>query len=375
MRALGYLSDTESTPLLRQILADNITPKTGNLYLAEAAVEALARIATPEAASILIETFGKLQDYIHYVGWYSDHPALYACHASPLHARIVMALDMLGSTEVESIVPALIRSVPTDPDRALFLPNDAYESLVGRVILRSKRADDTVETCLALLGDPLATAHGDLQQALSSAFAAWAGTPAPDNRAAQMLSLLTRDGRYAERIRTAYDCYRAKPEDPIDRPLGNPTWIPQRHWVLFYLGRALGHTGDAGSVDTLMASLQADLNEARHGRPDPAEPNIHFLQLEYTPCWRTAAAWALGQIGDRRAVGRLLEVVHNLDNATDTRHAAVTALGAIADPATIETLQQLAESYPEVSTRRAIQDALKRCRAHAKPSTPDTAAN
>jgi HEAT repeat protein len=107
-------------------------------------------------------------------------------------------------------------------------------------------------------------------------------------------------------------------------------------------------------VNTLLASLSHDLNEARHGRPDPSEPNIHFLQLEYTPCWRAAAAWAVGQIGDRRAVGTLLEVVANLDNATDTRHAAAEALGYIADPASFEAIRNLAANYPEVSTRRAL---------------------
>ncbi len=287
VRALGYLHDTEAIDLLREILADHIAPETGNLFLAESAVEALGRIATPEAETILIEMFGGLQDYIHYVGWYSDHPALYACHASPLHARMITALDALGSTSTAPIVPHLIRSVPTDPDRALFLQNDAYETLVGRVILRSGRAEETIETCLALLGDPQANAADDLQQAITGTFAAWAGTPAPDNRAAQILSCLSHDARHEPRIRAAYERYRAKPEDPIDRPLGNPTWIPQRHWVLFYLGRALGQCGDPGSIDTLVTSLRPDLNEARHGRPDPSEPNIHFLQLEYTPCWRS----------------------------------------------------------------------------------------
>ena len=261
------------------------------------------------------------------------------------------------------IVPHLIRSVPTDPDRALFPQNDTYETLVGRVILRSGRAEETIETCLALLGDPEATAADDLQQAIAATFAAWAGTPAPDNRAAQMLSCLCHDAKYEPRVRAAYERYRAKPEDPIDRPLGNPTWIPQRHWVLFYLGRALGQPGDPGSVDTLVASLGPDLNEARHGRPDPSEPNIHFLQLEYTPCWRAAAAWALGQIGDRRAVPTLLDVVRNLDNATDTRHAAADGLGTrLPTRQASPRLQQLAESYPEVSTRRAIQEAVIRCR-------------
>jgi HEAT repeat protein len=353
-RALGYLQDVDSIPLLRDILAKHIEPKTGNLYLAEAAVEALGRIATPEAETVLIDTFGKLPDYVHYVGWYSDHPALYACHASPLHARIIAALDAIGSTRAGDIVPHLIRSVPTDPDRALFPQSDTYETLVGRVALRSGRGDELIETCLALLGDPDATAVDDLKQAVSTTHRAWAGKPDPDNRAAHILSLACRDQKYEPRLRAAYERYRSKPEDPINRPLGNPSWIPQRHWVLFYLGRALGNLGDPQSVDTLLVSLSHDLNEARHGRPDPSEPNIHFLQLEYTPCWRAAAAWALGQIGDRRAAGMLLAVVANLDNATDTRHAAAEALGHIADPSSLEAIQDLAADYPEVSTRRAL---------------------
>ena len=112
-----------------------------------------------------------------------------------------------------------------------------------------------------------------------------------------------------------------------------------------------------------MASLAPELNEARHGRPDPSEPNIHFLQLEYTPCWRAAAAWALGQIGDRRAVPALLDVIRNLENATDTRHAAAEALGNIADPTSLEAIEQLAAGYPEVSTRRALIEA----REHLSP--------
>jgi len=57
----------------------------------------------------------------------------------------------------------------------------------------------------------------------------------------------------------------------------------------------------------------------------------------------------------------LLEVVANLDNATDTRHAAAEALGALADPASLEAIQQLAAEYPEVSTRRALEQACLRC--------------
>jgi HEAT repeat protein len=244
--------------------------------------------------------------------------------------------------------------MPTDPDRALFLQSDTYEMLLGRVIRRSERSAEVVNTCLTLLGDETAVAADDLKTAISTTQAAWAGTPAADNRAAQLLSAICRDPAIEPRIRAAYERYRARPEDPIDRPLGNPSWIPQRHWVLFFLGRTLGNLGDPQSVETLMASLDPALHEARHGRPDPAEPNIHFLQLEYTPCWRAAAAWALGEIGDRRASTRLIQIVANLDNATDTRHAAAEALGKIADPASLPAIRELAAEYPEVSTRRAL---------------------
>ena len=359
VRALGYLRDLEALPLLREILTAHTDPKTGNLFLAEASIDALGLIATDDAETLLIDTFAKLQDYVRYVGWYSDHPALYACHASPLHARIIAALDAMGSTRAGGIVPHLIRSVPTDPDRALFPESDTYEVLVGRVILRSGRGSEVIETCLALLGDPAAKAVGDIKQGISAIHGAWAGKPAPDNRAAQILASVCRARTYELRIRAAYERYRSKPEDPIKRPLGNPRWIPQRHWVLFYLGRALGNIADPRSVDTLLASLEPELNEARHGRPDPSEPNIHFLQLDYTPCWRAAAAWALGQIGEPRCAPALLRVVENLDNATDTRHAAAEALARIPDAATHHAIRQLAAAYPEISTRRALLQALQ----------------
>ena len=357
IRALGYLGDTEAVGLLAEIVDANIDPKTANLFAAEAAIEALGRIGTPAAEQTLLDVFPRLKDYIHYVGWYSDHPALYACHASPLHGRIIEALDRIGSTRAGPIVPQLIRSVPTDPDRALFPENDAYETMVGRLIRRSGRAPEVIETCLAALSDRDAQPTAEVQRELGAAFGAWAGKPAADNRAAHILSCVCRDQSYEPRMRAVYEAYRNKPEDAINRPLGNPTWIPQRHWVLFYLGRALGNLGDARSVDTLLGSLRPELNEARHGRPDPAEPHIHFLQLEYTPCWRTTAAWALGRIGDRRAGETLLSAAGNLDNATDVRHAAAEALERLADPATHEALKKLADDYPEYCTGRALRRA------------------
>jgi len=360
-RAMGFLNDREAVPLLAEILANHIAPETGNLFLAESAAEALGWIGTPEAETTLIDAFARLGDYVDYVGWYSDHPALYACHSSPLHARIIEALDRIGSKRAGPIVPHIIRSVPTDPDRALYLENDSYELLAGRVIRRSGRGDRLIETCSALLGDSQATADEELAQALGAAFNAWAGLPNAENRAAQLLSALCRDRRHEPIVRATYERYRAKPEETFPRQLDNPkvfhVQLPHRHWVLLYLGRTLGNLGDPSSVDTLLTSLSPHLNEARHGRPDPAEPNIHLLQMEATPCWRAAAAWALGQIGDRRAVPALLEVVSNLENAVDTRYAAAEALGRIADPASIPAIRELAADYPEVSTRRKLLEA------------------
>ena len=354
-RALGHLRDTKALPLFRELLAKNIDPRTGNLFLVEAIVEALGRIGTPETETTLIETFAALKDYWHYVGWYSDHPALYACHSSPVHARIIEALDALGSSRAAAIVPQLIRSVPTDPDRALFPQNDDYEILVGRLIRRSGRGQEVIENCLALLGDPVARPTDEITSALSTTHLTWAGHPGPANRAAQILSLVCRDTAAEPRVRAAFARFRDMPEEPINRTLGNPTWTPVRHWTLFYLARTLGNLRDTASVETLAAVLTDELNEARHGRPDPSQPEIHFLHFEYTPCWRAAAAWALGEIGDHRAWTALLRAVRNLNNATDVRHAAATALGKLATPADVEELQRIAAAYPEISVRKALQ--------------------
>jgi HEAT repeat protein len=360
VRALGHLRDTNALPLLRELLSKNLEPRTGNLYLVEAVIESLGRIGSAEAEATLLDTFAALKDYWHYVGWYSDHPALYACHSSPIHARIIEALDALSSTRAGPIVPQLLRSVPTDPDRGLFLQNDDYETLVGRLIRRSGRGHEVVEACLGLLGDPLAKPAEDIKLALSTTHPAWGGHPGPENRSAQILSLACRDTTAEPRVRAAFARFRAMPEEPISRVLGNPTWTPIRHWTLFYLARALGNLRDRASVDTLAAVLSDDLNEARHGRPDPSQPEIHLLHLDYTPCWRAAAAWALGEIGDRRARGVLLGAVRNLDNATDVRHAAAAALGKVAVESDWAELSKLASDYPEVSVRKVLQSACAR---------------
>jgi HEAT repeat protein len=371
VRALGRCGSAAEVPFLAGLLASNTTARTGNLFLYEAAAEALGGIGGTAAESALMEAFARLGPYWDYVGWYGDHPALYACHSSPPHARVLTSLDRLRSAAAAPILAALLASVPTDPDRGLFPANDDYENTVGRLLRRAGQEVRVVETCLALLGDPAAVADPALRAVMASTHPAWAGHPGAENRAAQILSLAARDPVAAPRVRQAFARLLARPEEPVKRELGNPKWTPVRHWVLFYLARALGHLRDPEAVPLLAATLGPDRAEDRHGRPDPGGPEVHFLHWEYTPCWRAAAAWALGEIGDRSAWPTLLAAVQEMRNAVDVRHTAATALVRLASPADQAGLRALAATYPEFSVRRALLEVDRRPPAEsAALSTP-----
>jgi HEAT repeat protein len=364
VRSLGWLSVgaapetlSKTVGLLASILELNADPEKANLFLAEAAVEALGRIGTPEAIAVLIVAFSKLPDYPRYTQWYGDHEALIACHASPVHYYIIEALDANATTSTESILPDLIRSVPTDPDRALLPGNDDYEALVGRVLRRSGQATAVTETCLAILGDPQAPKQANIAKALSTTHPSWAGTPDPENRAAQILSLLCRDRTFEPRLRQALERYWNQPVTiprVFDTGIPVVTKLPARHWVSFFLARSLGNLGDARSVPTLVKVLEDSAPEAASGRPDPLGPGVLFLHNDLTPCWRAEVAWALGRIGDAQAQPVLLKIIADLQNATDTRYAAAIAAGQLADTAGLAELHRLAQNYPEISVRRAL---------------------
>ena len=362
-RALGCLKDAESVPMLAETIARNSDPAGSNLFLAEACAEALGRIGTPEAEAALIQSHTGLKDYYFYVGWYGDHSALYACHASPVHYFIAESLDAMGSTRAGPILPNMIRSVPTDPDRALLPWSDDCETLVGRVICRSGAEPLVVETCLAMLGDPQAVADKDIKLAISTTYHAWGGKPDPENRAAHILSAACRDRKYEPRIRAALDRYRALPADKLVRAFaggGLPRVLPIKNWVCFFLARTLGNLRDPQSADTLIAVLEQVPSEGAGGRPDPCDASVLFLHNELTPCYRAAAAWALGRIGDRRATPLLLKAVADANNAPDTRYAAAEALEKLAEPANLADLKALAEACPEVSTRRVLGRTVTR---------------
>ena len=360
IRSLGYLKDTKALGLLAETLRGHGDPAKGNLFLAEAAAEALGRLGTAEAEAALIDAFARLGEYHSHTSWYGDHSALIACHAAPVHYFITEALDAMGAAGAGRIAGHLIRSAPTDTDRALLPANDDCETLIGRVIRRGGAEAAVVETCLSILGDPTATRTKEIATAVATTHKAWGGKPGPENRAAQILSLVCRDRKYEPRIRAAFERYRARTNDiPRVFDVGIPvvTKLPVRHWVCFFLARAMGNLGDPRSTDVLIAALERGPAEAASGRPDPLGPGVLFLHNGLTPCWRAAAAWALGRIGEKRAAPALLAVVGNLDNATDVRYAAVEALAVLADPACLDKMRRLAADYPEVSTRRALMRA------------------
>ncbi len=361
-RALGQVGDTTDVPMLSELLVTHGVPATGNLFLAEAVAEALGRIGTPEAENALIQAFAGLKDYPDYTYWYGDHPALMACHASPIHYFIIEALDRMGSTRADAMLAQLIRSVPIDPDRALLLPNDDYETLVGRVLRRQAGGKTVVETCLAMLGDGSAQPLPEIKEAVSTTIRCWGGHPGPEIRAAQILSLACRDQAAAPRVEAALLRYAAM-DSGIKRVFntGIPVVdaLPLENWVSFYLARTLGNLAHPKSADTLIALLDGSPTEAAAGRPDPLGPGVLFLHNGLTPCWRSAVAWALGNIGAPQAVPVLLKIVRDLNNAPDTRHAAAVALGQLADEGTRETLRDLAAQYPERSTRLALLEALR----------------
>ena len=357
-RALGAVGGDAVVALLAETVAANLDPETGNLFLAEAAVEAIAKVDSPTAESALLDLLGRLPPYFTHSRWYGDHDALIACHAAPIHARIVAALDQLGSRGAGPQVPALVRMVPTDPDRALFPGSDDVETRIGRVIRCSGRGEALANACLHVLGDPTATAPApELLAALGDVHAAWAGRPCREIRAAQILSLLVRDSAYTPAVLAAFQRYTKRPNAIprlYDKGIPVVTELPIRHWVCFYLARTLGQLGDRSAVPALTEVLSDSLAEAIAGRPDPLGPGVLFLHDDLTPCWRAGAAWAIGELGDPSATPALLTVLANLNNAPDTRYASAIALGRLATPASVPILRELASRIPEVSVRHAL---------------------
>lgn len=366
MRALGHLGDKQAVPLLADIIAKNKRKNPGKplqlhelgwlqkpLYLTATASEALGWIGTPRAAEKLADTLTTLLDFWQYSHWSGDHTWLMGCNASIIHYRILEALDAMGTRVSAATIPNILRAVPIDPDRALLLEEDAYETLTARVVQRSGQTSAVMETCLAVLGDPAAKPVEALRAAVTASPPAVSVLPhCPETRAAQIASVVCLDTRYSARLRAAFNRYRA----------GKPS--RKRSWISFFLARTFGKVGDRESVDALLAALDKDATEVSFGLEDP--PNV-FVYKAMEPYYRAAAAYALGRLGNSKAVPSLIKAAANFDNAMSVRHASARALAMLCDHSSVAQLQELAKNYPEVATRRALLIACQQAKTRTKP--------
>jgi HEAT repeat protein len=357
-RALGYLRDADAIGVLKDILGRNLSSRKSNLFLAEACLEALSVIGDKQLEDYMIKTFGQLEEFHEYYNWYGGgHPYN---EVSTLHFRILDVLDRIGSAKTATLTGAIIRSLPIDVDRQLLFELDDYELMAGRLVKRSGCEDKVVETCLGLLGDAAAIADDTIKPSVSKLYRAFAGRPQLENRAAQVLSILCADRKYEPRIRAVFNRYRGRKRDRLFRTRTIRSPVPDRPWVLFYMARLLGKLADPGSSDCLIAALEKDPNEAAFGRPAPDTVWVGMLQEDNTPCYRAAAAYALGRIGKRSAADVLMKVLGNMDNALDVRHASAMALRCIADDRKVRAIARLAADYPDVSVKQVLLSMSRR---------------
>jgi len=357
IRSLGYLQDRKAIPDLIEIMNANLTGRGKGgwneggfnqkpTYLTATAAEALGRIGGPEAEKAILAALEKLGNFETQVMRTGEHGWLRSAQASPGYFRMLEALERMGSKAGGELAGQLVTSIPTDKDRGLLYELDTYEKMVGRTVKRIGRMDDVMEACLAVLGDKIGKTKPD--PAMTAAV-----SKAPHNerhirkhsaqaRAAQVVSVVCMDLKYADRVRTVLKTWRA------DKP------SETRAWVCFMLTRTLGRIGDAGSTDLFVEMLTKDPTEASLGlNPPPA----HIIYKAWRPFYRPAAAWSLGQL-KAQAAPALIKAVKDLDNASSTRQQAAIALGQIADKSILPELKKIAEEYPELMTRRALLESM-----------------
>ena len=352
MRSLGYLQDKDAIPLLTQIMNDNLTKKGKGghhefgfgqkpIYLSATAAEALGRIGGEQAEAAILESFPKLNIFEDYVFRVAEHKWLMGVHSSVLHFRMLEALDRIESTKAGPLVEKIIESIPADKDRGLLYELDSYERLSARIIERSGRMKDVIESCLSVLGDKNSKPVNSLTAAVSHSPHAekHIRKHSAQARAAQILSVLCTDRSYAPRIRSLLKAYHtAEPSET-------------RSWCCFMLIRTLGRLNDQDSISMFISMLESDPTESELGlNPPPA----HIIYKGWRPFYRPAAAWALGQLQAKEAAPVLLKTVENLDNASSTREQAALALGTIGEKSILKQLNVIAEDYPEIMTRRAL---------------------
>jgi HEAT repeat protein len=316
------------------------------IYLSATAAEALGRIGTKDAESAILAAFPNLNSFEDYVFRVAEHSWLKGVHSSVLHFRMLEALDRMQSKDTGPLAEKIIESLPADKDRALLYELDSYEQLSARVINRSGRLNDVIESCLSVLGDTNATAVASLVKAVSHPPHAerHIRKHTAQARAAQVLSIVCKGKSYVPRIRTLLMHYHgAEPSET-------------RSWCCFMLIRTLGRLDDQASIPLLIAMLENDPTETALGlNPPPA----HLIYKGWRPFHRPAAAWALGQLKAEEALPVLIKSVENLENASSTREQAAMALGMIGSKECVNQMTAIAEDYPEVMTRRALLQSIR----------------
>ncbi len=111
---------------------------------------------------------------------------------------------------------------------------------------------------------------------------------------------------------------------------------------------ALGQIADVAAVASLVAVLKPAPNVSK--KKTMAEQDEFVLR---------SAARALGQIGNRDAVGPLTNVLQNEQVASDVRREAAWALGAIGDPSALATLNvAITSTDPHLS--RVAHEAIQK---------------
>lgn len=350
IRALGHLRDEQSIPLLSKLLESAKTQAPGKgfhetgflqkpVYLGATSAEALGWIGGPDAEKALLASMASLGDFWTYSYRTADHTWLMGSHSSPVHYRILEALDALGTRELGEAVPLILRSIPIDSDRGLLLENDAYETLAARVIHRSGVETKVLQTCLSILGDSSITPTAELKAAIvASPPAVSTGILDPESRAAQLLSVFTHDKSLAAQTRAALERYLAM---RVDR---------KRSWTAFMLARALGKTGDEQAIPLLESILKAQPTETSLGLETP--PHF-FTHQTMTPMPRAAAAWSYARLAGDRSPPLLIDTIQNLDNAIDVRWSAARGL-MMAAPQGVQN-QTWIEQYPEVGVRHVLR--------------------
>ena len=146
--------------------------------------------------------------------------------------------------------------------------------------------------------------------------------------------------------------------EPLTKVLGGPAWIARTNAAW-----ALGALGNRRAVPILSRSLGDTESKVRRtsawalGALDASEavPALVEALKDSDAGVREQVAWALGAIGDRRAVDGLMAAL--TDTAPGVRKQAAWALGAIGDKRAVQGLMKSLKD-PDAGVRRQSAWAL-----------------